>query len=122
MTSGFIWLSPIHSARLGSLGRVLRGRFAAPQDEAAPNEAVEHALILRSAARAARLEGWRFQVFLRLSGRQMEGSGTVFGRSIVWPNQVFWIFAIVPSASTLRIAALMASISVWSSSRPTQEK
>ncbi len=70
--------------------------------------------------RAAREEtGRRRRV--QASG-QMEGSGTVFGRSMVWPNQVFWILAISPLASTLRIAALMASISVLSSSRPTQEK
>ena len=50
------------------------------------------------------------------------GSGTVLGSSIDWPNQVFWIFAIVPSPSILTIAALTASISVLSSSRPTQEK
>jgi hypothetical protein len=61
----------------------------APQDEAAVDSAVEQALILRSAARAARLEGGRFQLLLRANGRQMEGSGTVFGRSIVCPNQVF---------------------------------
>ena len=31
------------------------------------------------------------------NGRQIDGSGTVLGRSMVWPNQFFWIFAIVPS-------------------------
>ena len=120
MTSGFIWLPPIHSAS-PRVPRILRDAMLciAPQDEAAANAPVE-ALILRSAARAARLEG--LQLLPRVNGRQMEGSGTVFGRSIVCPNQVFWIFAIVPSASTARIAALRASISVVSSSRPTQEK
>ena len=61
----------------------------APQDKAAANAPAEQILIPRSAARAARLEGWRFQLLLRLNGRQMEGSGTVFGKSIVCPNQVF---------------------------------
>ena len=59
---------------------------------------------------------------LYIVGGQIDGSGTVFGKSIVWPNQVFWIFAIVPSASTLRIAALIASISALSSRRATHEK
>jgi hypothetical protein len=53
---------------------------------------------------------------------QIEGWGTVLGRSIVWPNHFFWIVAIVPSPSTLTIAALTASTRVASSSRPTQEK
>jgi hypothetical protein len=106
----------------------------APQDEVVADAALEQPLILksavqtacpeqplilRSAVQTARLEG---QLLLRSNGRQIEGSGTVFGRSMVCPNQVFWIEAIVPSASTLRIAALTASISVLSSSRPTQEK
>jgi hypothetical protein len=64
-------------------------RRIAPQDEVVVNGASEETLILKSAARAARLEGWRFQLLLRLNGRQIDGSGTVFGRSIVWPNQVF---------------------------------
>ena len=110
MTSGFIGLKPKSSSfETRASQRSLRHEdsvYAAPVE----------ILMVRS-PRSERLEPTRISVHC-----QMIGSGTVLGNSIVCPNQVFWIFAISPSDSTLRIAALIASISDLSSSRPTQEK
>ena len=48
--------------------------------------------------------------------------GTVFGSAMAWPNHFFWIAAMLPSSSIFISAALIASVSDLSSSRPTQEK
>ena len=125
MTSGFIGATadPIGSARIHAWTPSFETRYRGAAIQAAQDAADLDARALLLARRRRTAGASREDYSAPPSnGGQMLGSGTVFGKSIVCPNQVFWIFAIVPSASTLRIAALMASISVLSSSRPTQEK
>ncbi len=102
-------------------GSLLRAPQRVPSPRAGRGRGVsasggDGAIIARPSPRLSRRPGERDD------RRQIAGSGTVLGRSMVWPNHFFWIAATVPSPSSLTSAALIASSSVLSSSRPTQEK